>query len=285
MDVNRNYMEYIQIMKTMNWTMLNFDILAGVCDYYDREWARDGKVAVRDDFDRLYLLEEGEVFISDGRKSPLHLVPGHLYLMPGGPTVRFYRCKNSMKLAWLHFRIEAIPGISFFSGYTPPDSAEAGRGAARKFHTMLDSCGERTPRGNMKAIAILADLIGAFIPGSWEDVFPSSSKLQQLRPALFAIQQTLDQPFDLKRYAASVSLHPTYFSNVFKSTLGMTPFQYRKKLLLRKARALLKDESMSVSEAAYACGFKDPLYFSKFFHAALGISPIDYKHDKGKPMP
>ena len=40
-----------------------------------------------------------------------------------------------------------------------------------------------------------------------------------------------------------------------------------------RAKSLLQDETLSVQEVAFLCGYDDPLYFSRAFSRLYGLSP------------
>ena len=44
-----------------------------------------------------------------------------------------------------------------------------------------------------------------------------------------------------------------------------------------KARKLLLDESLSISQIAEELGFRQILYFFEFFHRASGITPMEFR--------
>ena len=69
-----------------------------------------------------------------------------------------------------------------------------------------------------------------------------------------------------------------HFIKVFKATMGETPQSYLNRLLVEKARLLLRDTSLSVSEIAQKLGIDDPLYFSRLFKKHSGISPLRYRN-------
>ena len=272
-------------MGNFNWSTLCFEILAGRHYAYDNSWAGHGKHRMMDDFDRLYIVEEGEAFVREEGGGVTHVTPGRLCLFPGGSVARYYHCPSTMTLSWLHFRIEAIPGISLFSHYAPPSSVKSANGYPELLRRLIKERDKNTPVGNVTAAGILCQLVSRFIPDSWEEVFPCFDRAEQLRPALVAIGQNPAKPLDLKAVAKSVSLHPVYFASVFKKTFGVSPARQRKKILMRKAKAMLEAGSLSVKDVAAACGYDDPLYFSKSFSSFTGVSPKEYKKLKGRIGP
>jgi len=65
--------------------------------------------------------------------------------------------------------------------------------------------------------------------------------------------------------------------NQIKQSTGLTPSAYLQKKRLQKAREFIKNKRYrTVSEVAYAVGFKDVRYFSKLFKKEFGKSPSDY---------
>ena len=60
----------------------------------------------------------------------------------------------------------------------------------------------------------------------------------------------------------------------------MTPLQYRDKLVVDKAKVMLKLEEITISEIAEILGFADVAYFSRFFKKHVGVSPSEFAKDK-----
>ena len=75
--------------------------------------------------------------------------------------------------------------------------------------------------------------------------------------------------------AAAVGLDRAYFSTLFKSVTGTTPYAYLTALRVRKACALLKSTNIPVSEVADAVGI-DPQNFARIFRRITGKSPREY---------
>ena len=57
---------------------------------------------------------------------------------------------------------------------------------------------------------------------------------------------------------------------------------YIEAVRMEKAKQLLRDGRLSVSEAALHTGYSDPNYFSKVFKRYTGLSPKLWREDGGK---
>ena len=47
--------------------------------------------------------------------------------------------------------------------------------------------------------------------------------------------------------------------------------------ILEKAKEMIRDTNMTISEIAYAVGYVDTRYFSKLFIKNVGIKPVEYR--------
>ena len=70
-----------------------------------------------------------------------------------------------------------------------------------------------------------------------------------------------------------------HFIRAFRSYLGISPYQYRRRHQLDLAKMLLTDSRLSVSKIAARIGIDDPLYFSRIFKKYVGVSPSDYRKE------
>ena len=84
--------------------------------------------------------------------------------------------------------------------------------------------------------------------------------------------------------AKLLNLERSYFSTIFKKSVGMPPQQYLNEFRLSKAAKLLIGQHFSVSEAAYATGYTDIVNFSRMFKKHFGMSPSEYKKSESKPV-
>ena len=55
--------------------------------------------------------------------------------------------------------------------------------------------------------------------------------------------------------------------------MGISATEYLRRVRVQKARELLQDPKLSISEVAFAAGFADPAYFARVFKEDTGVSP------------
>lgn len=83
-------------------------------------------------------------------------------------------------------------------------------------------------------------------------------------------------PLDLSDVSKMAGMNRTYFSKYFKSIAGYTFKDYIENLRLKKARELLKNKDLKISEIAEYLGYT-PKCFSEAFKRVFGITPKDLK--------
>jgi AraC family transcriptional regulator len=59
--------------------------------------------------------------------------------------------------------------------------------------------------------------------------------------------------------------------------MGMTPHQYVIQQRIERARILLRDPSLSISEISLACGFTNQSHFTRLFRKHTGVTPKTYR--------
>ena len=98
-----------------------------------------------------------------------------------------------------------------------------------------------------------------------------------LVPVIRCIEEHLTDPaLDNLFLARQAHISETYLRKLFQRYYRTTPKQYILELRLQKAKLLLADNTLSVTEVAYKSGFSSVYHFCKAFKARTGITPTGY---------
>jgi AraC family transcriptional regulator, glycine betaine-responsive activator len=96
---------------------------------------------------------------------------------------------------------------------------------------------------------------------------------QTLRKVAELMETNFEEPLTAVELAQLAGLSLRQIQRMFHETLGTTPTKYYLRLRLQRARALLTQSSMSVTQIAVACGFQSACHFSKSYRSLYGRSP------------
>jgi len=92
-----------------------------------------------------------------------------------------------------------------------------------------------------------------------------------------AIQHNLYANLSIDELARLCHLSTSSFKRKFKESFNASPKKYISQKKVEKAAALLKSESLRVSDIAYDVGFDSLATFNRNFSATYGLSPSEYR--------
>jgi transcriptional regulator GlxA family with amidase domain len=95
----------------------------------------------------------------------------------------------------------------------------------------------------------------------------------KLVAAIAFMEENLESPVSPPELARSVGLSSRQLERLFGKHMGCTPARYYLDLRLKRARALLRQTSLSVLDVAVACGFASASHFSRRYRDLFGRSP------------
>jgi len=97
------------------------------------------------------------------------------------------------------------------------------------------------------------------------------------------IEENLDNSdFNIDTIAANIGLSRSAFFKKLKSLTGLAPVDLVKEIRLNKSIELIKNSDLSISEIAFAVGFKDSSYYSKCFRKKYNQTPREYMNEYRK---
>lgn len=99
---------------------------------------------------------------------------------------------------------------------------------------------------------------------------PSHARLEQ---AVRLIQSKLDEQLHMSTIATEVGLSTRQLERLFKRYLGQTPAALWKRLRLDRARTLLTQTAMPITDVSVACGFSTAAHFSTAYRHQFGCTP------------
>lgn len=95
----------------------------------------------------------------------------------------------------------------------------------------------------------------------------------KLAMALQVMENNIEDPLTPDEIAEVIALSTRQLERLFAKYIHVSPKRYYLKLRLEKARDLLRQTDLSVTDICVACGFKSLSHFSKSYRSAYGISP------------
>ena len=104
-----------------------------------------------------------------------------------------------------------------------------------------------------------------------------NSELPVVTRAKDYIQQNQTEEISLWQVAQVVNTSPYYFCKLFKRSTGLSFTHYLSRLRIEKAKNLLLNPNLRVSEIAYEIGFQSLTHFNRVFKHIVGYSPTKYR--------
>ena len=91
------------------------------------------------------------------------------------------------------------------------------------------------------------------------------------------VEQRFQERLTLDDLAQAAHMQRHYFCRFFHAATAMTPMKFLLQHRLQKARDLLRDTTLSITDVGTRAGFSDNAHFSRVFTAWQGQSPLRFR--------
>ncbi len=120
---------------------------------------------------------------------------------------------------------------------------------------------------------------------SRHSIFFAATESKIVSGARQFIESHIQETVTLGLVAQHVRVSRFYFCKLFKKATGVTLTEYVTRTRVEKAKTLLANSSVRVSEAAHSAGFGSIPRFNSVFKCQVGMSPTEYRATLRSPLP
>ncbi len=163
---------------------------------------------------------------------------------------------------------------SFFMPDEPVLRGAATSDTVRLMRAIAQMAGDTSPETEPLVFADMITLITQLV--LFTRVNASSERRQVRQKVNVAREHILDHAFqhiDFHGLAVSLGMSYTVFRRVFQQETGHAPLAYQLETRINRARIMLEQTDLLISEIAQHTGFANVFYFSKMFSKRAGQTP------------
>jgi len=103
---------------------------------------------------------------------------------------------------------------------------------------------------------------------------------QRLKRAMDFIETHYREPLTVEQIAENIYLSPSRLSHIIKNELDITLVDYILKIRIDKAKGLLRERELPISQIALEVGFPDQSYFTKVFKKIEKCTPKIFRQNE-----
>ncbi len=236
----------------------------------------------------LYLIHfviHGQGTISFKKNQKIHLSAGDCFLIePNVSAIYQQDIKNPWSYFWLEINGELIKKICDKLGFKTNNYVLRIENMDQIIQCFEDMFNEDYyclhPNAETLRVESIIYRIFSIITSQYNVVSEnktSSKKEIQIKKIIEYINNNFtSSDISIKKIAEAFFFNQAYLTRIFKESTGISPMKYIIVLRMRRAIELLEKRSFSISQIAYALGYKNQFYFSKEFKRFFGIQPSKY---------
>ncbi|PRY39488.1 helix-turn-helix transcriptional regulator [Umezawaea tangerina] len=101
--------------------------------------------------------------------------------------------------------------------------------------------------------------------------------VRALSAVVDAMHERIAEQITLADLAAVAHLSRHHFLRQFTASTRTTPMRYLTSLRMRRARELLRDDTLAVQVVADRCGYRNPTHFTSVFRREHGVTPSRFR--------
>ena len=253
---------------------------------YDPRWARNFHQSF-EQVELLYVLKGHLDLVLPDRR--VHAGPGGVAFVPSGMAHRDeYNFDEGLEVFMVVFHWDAEQEFFARAGCALPDNMEP---SVRTEIQMIldrmraDDCGDSEADrlvANVRLLGVLtlilraAEMQRSGSRAAAQSTYRERKRGMLMRQARDYVEKHYAKPITLDGIARALNVSPFYLSHVFSEESDYSLFTYLTTLRMEKARTMLAEGRLNVSEVARTVGYEDSNYFSKVFRRHWGKSPKGY---------
>lgn len=249
----------------------NYGLKLNFCGIEDCEKGYAFGPAIRQTYLFHYILEGRGSYHVGGNKFELEQGQGFL-IRPGESTIYVADKENPWTYAWFAFSgvdVDKIIRQSVFRDsnyiYTASDH--------QVFHSVMTEMIEKTRDQDTLYLQQLSRLYNLLSIMIHEESSKAKKPIDYIETAIDFIHTNYPSDIRVTDIAQSVGLERSYLYRLFMKEMNMSPKDYLIGHRLLMAKQMLSNESLSITEVAYSCGFQSSSAFYKQFSKAFRTTP------------
>lgn len=98
-----------------------------------------------------------------------------------------------------------------------------------------------------------------------------------IQEAVTYMEENYQRELSVEEIADVCKLNRSYFSKLFKESMGCPPQEFLIRLRLSKAAEQMKTTGASIGDISIRCGYPNQLHFSRAFKKRYGVSPREWR--------
>jgi len=107
-----------------------------------------------------------------------------------------------------------------------------------------------------------------------------SDNQRLVRKVMAFIHEHYPEPLSRDQLASYAGVSERHLNRCFLQETGLAPGSYLNRYRIQKARCLLKEQDLSITEVMGSVGFSDSSYFTRVFRREVGMAPSEYQRGK-----
>jgi AraC-like DNA-binding protein len=218
----------------------------------------------------------------DGTNHRYYLEEGQGFLICPGQVNTYSADKlQPWKYVWLEFdglRISEYlnnAGLGVSQPLYSPRTPEQGEALRDEMLYITDHAKEST----LHLIGHLFLFLDALIQSSAARRETTGSQLRDfyIQEAINYMEQNYQRDLTVEELAEVCKLNRSYFSKLFKESMGCPPQEFLIRMRLSKATELLRNSDSSIGNISQSCGYPNQLHFSRAFKKRYGVPPREWR--------
>lgn len=177
---------------------------------------------------------------------------------------------------WIHFSGTCINGYlqEIINSLTPVNID-----LSNAFHQIYNYSREYNNINIIRASTAIINMCSDILALVKSSQLNSDNKISPIiKRSIEFMEERLTAKLTLDDISKEFGISKFYFSHLFKSQTGMTPYEYLINIRISYAKSLLRTTSFSVTEISENSGFNGCSYFIQQFKKQVGMTPLAYRN-------
>lgn len=192
----------------------------------------------------------------------------------------YYKASDKVELYWIHFTGNQAESLLNDLNFTNSNiyQVRIHTEYIELFENIIHELQIKKPHFHQLCISYLLQILSSFSRD--ESILLNKEKIfknNYIENVIKAMNEEFQQEYTIEYYAKMSNLSVFQFIRNFKKITRFSPAKYIEKIRIAKAKELLYDSDLSITEISGIVGYRDPFYFSKVFKKSSSITPSEFR--------